>query len=569
VPELEQLSDAIRRLADEGLTPPAEPIPVDDTRNFWTPPYGLRQFGQLFSPRQQVTLLTLCQLVRQSHAAMIADGLEPKRARAIATYFGMLIDRMADRGSTLCHWQSNRETVQNTFSRQALPMVWDFPEANPFGGASGDLRAHLAGIVKVIESCASSGAPVRVMRGSASELPFEDSQFDVVLTDPPYYDNISYADLSDFFYVWLKRSIGFLYPEHLGAELTPKRVEIIAAPYRQGGTKEGAKAAYEELMGTAFREAHRVLRAEGILVCVYAHQTTAGWATLIEAVRHAGFEVSEAWPLDTEMGTRGIAQGTAALASSIFLVARPRQSTEVGDWAHDVRPELERIVRDRVEALSNLGVTGTDLVIAAIGAGMRAYTRFGRVEKPNGEELEPDEYLDEVEREVAETILAKIFQTDRSGLGRVDQETQFYVMGRFEFEDALAPWDELNTLARGTGVELKELTLGDSALVVFGKKRSEARLRDYLERGEEIEVGRGTIDHLHRVLWLAENAPDHVKEYLDVARPDADRLRLVAHALSRPGLDTSAAQNREAEACERLLASFKRLVEDNLFTGSA
>lgn len=204
-------------------------------------------------------------------------------------------------------------------------------------------------------------------------------------------------------------------------------------------------------------------------------------------------------------------------------------------------------------------------MIAVIGAGMRAYTRYERVEKPNGEELEPDEYLDEVQREVAETIVARIFRTDRAGLGRVDQETQFYVMGRFEFGDALAPWDELNTLARGTGVELRELTLGDDALVAFGARRSEAGIRDYTMRGEAIELGRGTIDHLHRVLWLADIAPDRIKEYLESARPDPERLRLVAHALSRPGLDTGV-RGAEAEACERLLASFRRLIEDNLLT---
>jgi putative DNA methylase len=385
-----------------------------------------------------------------------------------------------------------------------------------------------------------------------------------VITDPPYYDNISYADLSDFFYVWLKRSIGHLYPEHLGSELTPKRSEIIAAPYRQGGTKADARAAYEQLMSGAFLEARRVLKDDGIMVCVYAHQTTAGWATLIEAARSAGFVVVEAWPLDTEMPTRGVAQETASLASSIFLVARPRTEVRIGDWAHEVRPELQSIVAERVEGLAQLGIKGTDLVIAAIGAGMRAYTRFERVEKPNGEELAAEEYLDEVQREVAETILARIFGTDRGGLGRVDQETQFYVMGRFEFGSAEVPWDELNTLARGTGVELAAQTNGAVALVK--KKGGKAVLRDFAERGEAIELGRSTVDHLHRLLWLAQGRPTGIQEYLAATRPDAERLRLVAHALSRPGLDTTAARSAEADACERLLGSWKRLIEDNLLT---
>lgn len=570
LPRQESVDAMLGQLARHGFEPPSELVNVQDTQSFRTALYGLVRFGDLFTGRQQVLLLTLSRNVASIHEEMLSEGVEPPRAKAIATYLGLLVDRIADRSSTLCRWNSSprAEKTENTFARQALPMTWDFSEANPFGGASGDMAGQLGYIVDVIAHCARTGRPVNVIRGSAMEIPLDDGSIDAVITDPPYYDNISYADLSDFFYVWLKRSLGFLHPEHLSGALTPKRGEAIAARYRHDGDADAAKAAYEEMMSQSFAECRRVLKSDGIMVCVYAHQTTAGWATLIEAVRRAGFVVVEAWPLDTEMATRGVAQGTASLASSIFLVARPRSGDETGDWAHNVRPELAQIVEDRVETLANLGISGTDLVIAAIGAGMRAYTRFSRVEKPNGEELQPDEYLDEVEREVAETILARIFQTDRAGLGRVDQQTQFYVMGRFEFGKALAPWDELNTLARGTGVELKEMTLGDDALIGFGKKRSEARLRDYSERGEAIELGRGTIDHLHRVLWLAENAPERVKEYLDFAQPDADRLRLVAHALSRPGLDASTDRGLEAEACERLLASFKRLVEDNLFTQS-
>jgi putative DNA methylase len=167
-------------------------------------------------------------------------------------------------------------------------------------------------------------------------------------------------------------------------------------------------------------------------------------------------------------------------------------------------------------------------------------------------------------------VLARIFKTDRGGLGRVDQRTQFYVMARFEFGEAVAPWDELNTLARGTGVELVPLTRKPQPMVAFGKNRTEARLLDYLARGGDDELGldgsRSTIDHLHRILWLAENQPNGVKDYLAVAQPDASRLRLVAQALARPGLET-ATRTREQEACERLLPTWKRLVEDNLFGG--
>ena len=565
LPDEQKVGLRLAQLAAEGFTPPNETItPLG--LGIRVPRYGITKFEDLFTRRQLAMLLTLCRLVKETHAHMINEGVEQPRATAIATYLGLLVDRMADFNSTICRWEPGYEKTQNTYARQALPMTWDYSEVSPFGGSSGDLRMHLEGITKVIEHCASAGRPVNVLRGSAIELPFGDEEFDAIVTDPPYYDNVGYSDVSDFFYVWLRRSLGDLHSEHLMGELTPKRTEIVASPDRHGGDADEARRAYETMMFNAFVEARRTLKAEGVMVCVYAHQTTAGWSTLIEAVRRAGFVVVEAWPLDTEMPTRGRAQSSAALASSIFLVARPRLEQRTGDWAHEVRPELQEIVSKRVGELAELGITGTDLVIAAIGAGMRAYTRYGRVEKPNGEELDPDEYLDEVEREVAEAVLERIFGTDRGGLGRVDQETQFYVMGRFEFGDALAPWDELNTLARGTGVELRELANGSAPLLAFGAKRSEAKLSDYRDRGGAIEVGRSTIDHLHRVLWLADNEPTKIKDYLELARPDSERLRLVAHALSRPGLDSSGARGAEADACERLLGVWRRLVEDNLFT---
>jgi putative DNA methylase len=565
IPEDELVALRLAGLSDEGFDPPTETI-TPWGLGIRVPRYGMKAFKDLFTLRQLTMLLTLCRLARKAHEEMIRSGIDTARADAITTYLGLLVDRMADFNSTICRWEPSYEKTQNTYARQALSMTWDYSEVNPFGGSSGDLRMHLEGIAKVVEHCAATGPPATVIRGSATELPFEDAQFDAIVTDPPYYDNVGYSDISDFFYVWLKRSVGDLHAAHFAGDLTPKRLEVVASPDRYGGDTSAAKHAYESMMSDAFSEARRVLRPHGVMVCVYAHQTTAGWSTLIEAVRRAGFVVVEAWPLDTEMPTRGRAQASAALASSIFLVARPRPEERTGDWAHDVRPQLQEIVSERVGELAELGITGTDLLIAAIGAGMRAYTRYARVEKPNGEELAPDEYLEEVEREVAEAVLARIFGTDRNGLGRVDQETQFYVIGRFEFGEAFAPWDELNTLARGTGVEIRELSNGGTSLLAFGSKRTEVRLCDFRDRGEAIEIGRSTVDHLHRVLWLADHEPARIKEYLETAKPDADRLRLVAQALSRPGLNSSGAHGAEAEACERLLSVWKRLVEDNLFT---
>jgi len=247
-----------------------------------------------------------------------------------------------------------------------IAMTWDFPEVNVFGGGSGDCTKTLEFLTAVIEREANSGGPAVVICGSATPLTadcFSDHSFDAVVTDPPYYDNESYSELSDAFYVWLKPAVGGLFPEHFAGPLTPKRQECVAAAYRQGGD-QAAKRFFEKCLGDALKEAHRVLREGGILVLVYAHKTTSGWSTLVEALRESGFEVREAWPIETEAKARAAHQGDAALASSIFFVARPRSGTLVGNYEEVVRPELERIARERIESLwaDGKGIGGADLL---------------------------------------------------------------------------------------------------------------------------------------------------------------------------------------------------------------
>lgn len=576
VPDPAELADRLNRIQEEnGLSVPDARVTAEDNQHFQAPMYGMNTVGDLFTDRQLVTLLTLCKHVRLAHEEMVGGGMDEERAKAVATFLAMAVDRVADRGSSLCHWDNSRETTANTYARQALPMVWDYSETNPFGGSSGDLAVAVEQVAKVARHCANTGEPAVVIRGSATDT-VPGGPFDAVITDPPYYDNISYADLSDFFYAWLQRSVGHLYPEHLAGPLTPKKKEIVAAPYRFEGQVEDARQGYDRMMAEAFARRREELKPGAPMVVVYAHKTYAGWATLVNALRIAGFVVVEAWPLDTEMPTRSVGQGTASLASSIFLVARRREVDGTGDWAKDVYPKLKEIVSDRVKRLPDMGVAGDDLVIAAIGAGLRAYTEFSRVELPNGEELSPDQYLEEVQREVIETILEDIFGLTRSGIRSVDHSTQLYVMGRFEFGTAWVEFDRANTLGKGIGVEFtgpRSSLKGPRALLVQEKER--VRLRDHEERGKVENLGLpaedGTaaplIDVLHRLLYLSQHEPMKVSGFLIDSRVDADGLRLVAQALSGSALDKKGigTSDRERNAIASLLGSWKRLVDDNLF----
>lgn len=505
-------------------------------------------------------------------------------AVAIATYLGVMVDRVADRSSTICRYDPTptQSGINNTFSRQALPMVWDFGEGCPIGDSSGSASNSLPWITNFLRKEAKLGAFAKCKRGPAMATFLEAESLDAVITDPPYFDSVPYADLSDFFYVWLKRSVGHLYPEHLSGQLTPKKKEAIMEPSRHGGDKAKAAKAYEDMMHQAFREANRVLKPTGMMVVVYAHKTTAGWTTLIDSLRRAGFTITEAWPLDTEMGSRLRGQNSAALASSIFLIARKRNVSEIGDYAMDVRPKLAEIVRERVSTLMAEGVTGADLVIACIGAGLRAYTQYEKVELPNGDELPASTFLDEVQKEVVESVLTNVLDCDRKGVSLVDKPTQFYIMGRYEYREAEVDFDEVNTLAKGVGIELdgaSGITDGKQALVQ--KTKNKVQLRDYQDRGMDEDLGRGTsaaklpslIDILHRMLWLAEHNPSDISSFLSVAQPDATQLRLVAQALAGRALTPNAGDSesgmqrtREQSAIDTFLASWKRLVEDNLFT---
>jgi putative DNA methylase len=492
-----------------------------------------------------------------------------------------MLDKLADFNSTQCTWNyTGGRGVKNSFGRQTIAMTWDFCETNPFNPEGASWISILDDIPCALENLGqSANYGAHVFRGSATSMPFEEGIFDSVVTDPPYYDNVPYADISDFFYVWLKRSVGKIHPEHFAATVTPKKSEAIADADRHDGSRDDARRGYERMMAQAFEEANRCLKPRGAMVVVYAHKTTLGWATLVDALRKVGFVVSEAWPLDTEKPGRLRDQESAALASSIFLVARKREGAETGNYEEYVKGELEQIVRERVETLWSMGVSGADLVIASVGAGLRAFTWFARVEYANGEEVPAERFLTEVETVVLETILARLSKEvggkeGQTSLAGMDAATRFYVLWRFTYGAADLDAGEAIIFANGTHVELEGhggLASGTNA--ILEKKKAKYRLRDYTERGEESELGLPSdngesaplVDMLHRLLWLLEHRPPKIPEFLADAHPSLEQLRLVCQALAGPALKggelADISPTAEQSTLGKLLANWSAVME--------
>jgi len=568
--------DALCR--NSGFTVPTEPIVNDAKGALYGVQYGMRAWADTYSPRQMLCLLTFTAALRRVEREL--DRYDDERRRGILVFLAAILDRQADFSSTGCHWNPvEGERTANTFSRGALPMLWDYSESAPFNSENAGWPVALERIVPAIRSIDFDN-PAHVRRGSAMSLPYGNGEMDAVISDPPYYDNVPYADISDFFFVWLKRSIGHLFPEHLTGTGTPKKNEAVADATRHGGDKKRANAAYEDMMARSFAEAHRVLKPGGQLAIVYAHKTTLGWSTLVNALRRAKFTVTEAWPLDTEKPGRVRAQDSAALASSIFLVARKREGAATGSYEDEVRPELERIVRERVSALWAEGILGADLIIAAVGAGLRAFTRFERVEYASGEEVPAERFLAEVEGVVLETMLEKIFGFASAGVAAVDGPSRFYVLYRYAYRAAELDAGEAIVFTYGQPAELdgpNGLSAGKKALVE--KKKGKYRLRDFTDRGKDARMGlpddagnpAPLIDVLHRVLWLIENQPRSLGAYLDEANPDLEQLRLLAQALSGAGLKGKGTDPDklfvtttpgEQSALGKLTANWRALIDD-------
>ena len=579
-------ADCARRLdallKETGLRRLEEKMNTADSTTVAGRGYGIDCWAQLFTPRQLLVLFTLVKHIRQAHKEMATGGMPADRAKAVATYLAMAFGRLVNSFTKFCRWQNRDQiTIAAMGDRQALKMVYDYSEINPFASTAGCLPFALDNEAYCIRQLAGTGREASVTRGNAEELPYEDEFFDAVVTDPPYYSSIYYADLSAFFYVWHQRIVGDLYPEQFAFPNPPKRREAVAQPSEHDGSLQRAEKHYQDIMEKAFREGRRVLKPGAPLICVYAHKTTEGWATLIRALVQANMTVTEAWPVQTEAKGRTNALQAAALSDSIFFVARRRESTAKGEYETVVRPELERIARERVATLwaNGNGIGGADLLMAAVGACLRPYTQFARVEYANGDEFPAEKYLHEVEGVVLDTILEEIFGMSSASVSSVDPVTRFYVLWRFTYRESALDSGEAIVFSYPQGIELDGPSgLSGSKPKLAEKKSAKYRLRDFAERGDNEDLGVSEnsekpaplIDILHRTLWLMEREPRKLAGYLRAVNVNREQLRLVAQALSGPTLKGSGLEDvsptAELAALIKLTSNWRSVIDDNVTT---
>jgi adenine-specific DNA methylase len=392
---------------------PDETISLNEIRRISPPIYGMTTWGDLFSARQNLALATIANRVSTLSNQQAVDEI----AVPVQTLLAFALDRQADYNSSLCRWVAAGEFIGNTFGRQAIPMIWDFCEVSPLSLSTGGFSGACDWIVNVLEREARSHSTSgHVQSASAVAHPLPSDSANAFITDPPYYDAVPYSHLADFFYVWLRRSLGTIHRELFSDEATPKSDEIVVDRPHELSTSTKGIAFYESELAKAFGEGQRVLRADGIGTIVFASKTTASWEAILKAVIDAGWIITGSWPIDTEMEARVAAQGQARLASSVHLVCRPREkrdisgtSSEIGDW-RDVLQELPRRIHEWMPRLAEEGVVGADAIFACLGPALEVFSRYSHVEKASGEVVTLREYLEHVWGAVAKEALAMVFK---------------------------------------------------------------------------------------------------------------------------------------------------------------
>jgi putative DNA methylase len=441
------------------------PTPCHDVDRL--PMYGMPTWGDAFTPRQLVALNAFSDLVGEARARVQADalragwpddgqGLEAggtgatAYADAVAVYLGMAVSKLSDAQSSICRWKTSMDQSIATFARQAIPMVWDYSESNAFSGMAGDFGTTLSNMLRVLDNLGVGVAGDARQVDARTKMA---SGYRICSTDPPYYDNIGYADLSDFFYVWLRRSLRPVFPDLFAPIAVPKAEELIASPYRHGGRTEAETFFLEGMTRAMTRLAEQAHPALPVTI-YYAFKasetkesgtTSTGWVTFLEAVLKAGFAVTGTWPMRTELGNRMIASGTNALASSIVLVCRRRDpaapSVSRREFLRELNATLPEALADMVGGGEHSPVAPVDLSQAVIGPGMAIFSKYSGVLEADGTPMRVQTALQLINRFFAE----EDFEAD----------TQFCLHWFEQYGWTEGPFGEADVLARAKGTSVE------------------------------------------------------------------------------------------------------------------
>jgi putative DNA methylase len=496
---------------------PDEALDIRGIRHTWAMIYGLETWGDYFTSRQALTLTTLARFVRDLE---FDHSKDKEFTRALRTCLACAVGRQADYLSSLTIWSSSGEFIAHTFGRQAVPMVWEWPECQPFADGSGNWLGAINWVALVVEALTditvNSG---QAERASATRHPLADDSANALITDPPYYDSVPYAFLSDYFYVWLRRTLRGDYPELLHDSSVPKDEEIVVDRTHELSNSTHDILFYERELTKAFAEGRRLLRRDGIGTIVFASKSTPSWEAFLKAVVDAGWTITGSWPIDTEREARVSAQGQARLASSVHLVCRPRkdsdslQDTEkIGDW-RDVLHELPLRIHEWMPRLAEEGVVGADAIFACLGPALEVFSRYPRVEKANGEEVTLQMFLEHVWAAVAKEALAVVFTgADASGFEEDARLTAIWLWTLFasknsgdesENEEPGVEDESEDTISAGLGAHLESLTslvevkgeiarllpVSERAGKLFGKDEQESAKTSRRKKVPQLQLG--------------------------------------------------------------------------------
>ena len=446
----------------------------ENPRWFSPPMYGMKTYGDLFTPRQLVALTTFSDLVQEAREKVIEDakdagmrddgvGLDAggtgatAYGDAVAVYLTFSIDRCADFNNSLTGWRQGNEKIMYLFARQAIPMVWDFGEANIMENVVGGFTTNLEYQVKCLLKLGSGNIPGNAMQLDAAAQ--DTSHLKVVSSDPPYYDNIGYADLSDFFYVWMRRSLRNIYPDLFSTMAVPKAEELVATPYRHGN-KENAESFFMDGMTRAIHNLAEQAHPAFPVSIYYAFKqsetkegstTSTGWVTFLEAVIQAGFSIDGTWPMRSEQTHRMIGMGTNALASSIVLVCRKREPNAETISRRDFQRQLREEMPEALETMIG-GETGqtpiapVDLAQSAIGPGMAIFSKYEAVLNQDGSRMNVHDALVLINRAITDYLSPES--------GTFDADTQFCASWFDQYGWRTGPFGEADTLARAKGTSV-------------------------------------------------------------------------------------------------------------------